>query len=134
MLDGPREVKIKNGALAVDFDLPMPGVSLILFSAKPDKAPGKVMGLRANPSPSLLGLDEIMLGWKPLDSRVVRTYEVLYSESPDGPFQRVNKSDLVSAAFLHVREKSGTGYYKVRAVDYWGRAGEESEVVSCPAR
>ena len=133
MLDGPREFKADDGELAVDFDLPMPGVSLVLLSAKPDKAPVKVMGLRAKPSHSLLGLDEIMLAWKPLDSRVIRTYEVLYAESPNGPFQRVNKSDLISAAFLHVRDKGGKGYYKVRAVDYWGREGGESEVVSRPA-
>ena len=131
MLDGPREVKAKNGELAVDFDLPMPGLSLIMFSAKPDKWPDKVTGLRTKPSPSLLGLDEIMLVWKPLPSRVLRTYEVLYSESPNGPFQRINKSDMISAAFLHVKAtKTGKGYYKVRAVDYWGRAGKESGVVA----
>jgi len=132
MLDEPREVRAKDGKLTLEFDLPMPGVSLVLLSAKPGEAPGAVTGLRAEQSPSLLGKEEVLLAWRDVDSRFLRTYEVLYSASPSGPFKRVNESDLLCTAFLHVKAtKTGKGYYKVRAVDYWGRAGEESDIVTC---
>jgi L-iduronidase len=132
-LEEPRLVQAKNGRLTLEFDLPMPGVSLVLLSAKPAKAPAKVVGLRAERSPGLLEKDEILLVWKGVDSRVLRTYEVLYSESPDGPFKRVNEGSLLCTAFLHVRDSQGKkGYYKLRAADYWGRAGQESDPVASP--
>jgi len=132
-LEEPRLVQAKNGRLTLEFDLPMPGVSLVLLSAKAAKAPAKVVGLRAERSPGLLEKDEILLVWKGVDSRVLRTYEVLYSESPDGPFKRVNEGSLLCTAFLHVRDSQGKkGYYKLRAADYWGRAGQESDPVASP--
>ena len=132
-LDEPREVKAEGRKLSLEFDLPMPGVSLVVLSAKPAEGPGKVTGLLIDKPPSLIGADEAMLFWKSLDSRMIRTYEVLCAESPDGPFQRVNASDIVCTAFLHVRENPGTkGYYKVRAVDYWGRAGQASKAIPYP--
>ena len=132
MLEEPRKVKAKDGKLALDFELPMPGVSLILLSAKPAEAPGKVTGLRAEKSPGLTDQDETLLIWKDVDSRFIRTYEVLHADSSNGPFERINESDLLCTAFLYVREKKGgKGYYKVRAVDYWGRSGEESDIVAC---
>ncbi len=128
-LEEPREVIIENGMLLLEFDLPLPGVSLILLSAKPDRGPGRVESLRAEGYEGLAGDGEVMLSWEGIDSRVIRTYEVLYADSPDGPFERVNRPELICTAFLHCRESgTGRGYYKIRAIDYWGRSGEESDV------
>jgi len=72
-----------------------------------------------------------MLTWRGPESRAISTYEVLHAPSPEGPFRRINRQDLVCRAFLHTgAEAEGAGCYKVRAVDYWGRAGRESEAVS----
>jgi len=133
LLEKPREVLARDGKLEIEFDLPMPGVSLVLLSAKPEKGPGQVTGLRAEVSPGLLDRDEALVVWKGLDCRTIRTYEVLCSESSAGPYKRVNKSDLLCTAFLHVRDtRGGGGFYKVRAVDYRGRTGKESEPVASP--
>jgi len=133
LLEDPREVNARGGKLKLDFKLPMPGISLILLSAKPASGPGKVTGLRAEKSPGLLAQDEILLAWGDVASKKLRTYEVLYSDSSDGTFRRVNDPDILCTAFLHVRDKTGAkGYYKVRAVDYWGRAGEPSDAIPCP--
>lgn len=130
---GPSSAAIDSGSMSLDFDLPLPGVSLILISQKPPEGPGKVHGLRAERYRSLTHMDEIMLTWKHVDSRFIKTYEVLYSETADGRFERVNKTDLLCSAFLHVKPHTGgrEGFYKVRAVDYWGRAGEASEIIKC---
>jgi hypothetical protein len=71
-----------------------------------------------------------MLTWKGDGSRTVRTWEVLAGPSPDGPFERVNGADLVSTAFLHARRGVERLAYRVRAVDYLGRKGPETESVT----
>jgi hypothetical protein len=127
LLEEPREVAAQRGGLGLDFDLPLPGVSLVLLSVKPTEAPGGVGNVCAERYEGLVGRDGVMISWDGVDSRVVRTYEVLYAEAADGPYERVNEGDLICTAFLHVREDVGEkGYYKVRAVDYWGRRGEAS--------
>ena len=130
-LDKPRDVKMSEGKLALDFELPMPGISLILLNPKPANAPGKVTGLRTERYVGMEGREEVMLLWKDIGSNMLLTYEALYSDSPTGPFRRINDGDLLCMAFLHVKDDAGSkGYYKVRAVDYWGRAGDDSEVIS----
>jgi L-iduronidase len=140
MLDAPQEVIIKDGTLSLSFDLPLPSVSLVLLSAKPSGAPGRVEGVRIVRYEGLLDQDEVMVLWQAnhvwhdVGSRVLQTYEVLYADSPEGPFTRVNEVDVIDTAFLHVRDKdagaSRGGFYKIRAVDYWGRRGEASEVIA----
>jgi L-iduronidase len=130
LLEAPREVEAAGGTLTLRFALPLPGVSLILLTARPGGHPGKVEGLRAERYEGLTGKEEVMLAWQDVGSRAIRTYEVLYAPSPDGPFERVNDADLLCTAFLHVREPTDhEGYYGLRAVDYWGRRGEMSEIV-----
>jgi L-iduronidase len=134
LLEPPREVRIDGGRLSLDFELPMPAVSLVLLSTRPAAGPGRVTGLRAERSPGLAENDEILLTWKGLPTRMIRTYEVLWADSPDAPPKRVNESDLLCTAFLHVWEKTGSGgYYRVRATDCWGRSGEPSEAIRSPA-
>ncbi|MGC9395883.1 MAG: GH39 family glycosyl hydrolase [Anaerolineae bacterium] len=128
LLKEPREVSAEDGALTLAFDLPLPGVSLVLLSARPVDPPGKVTGLHAERYEGMTGEEEILLIWNALDSRTVRTYKVLHAPTPEGPFTRINEPDQLDAAFLHVAE-SVYGCYRVRAVDYWGRVGTASEVL-----
>jgi hypothetical protein len=131
LLEEPREVEAMGGVLTLRFALPLPGISLILLSDRPEQPPGKVEGLRAEPYEGLTGREEIMLSWQDVECRAIRTYEVCYAPSPDGPFERVNEADLLCTAFLHVREATrGKGYYRVCAVDPWGRRGEMSRVLA----
>jgi len=134
LLEEPREVAAPGGALTLAFDLPLPGVSLLLLSAKPADPPAQVTGLRAERYKGMTGEQEILLLWDALDSRALHTYEVLHAPTPEGPFTQINQPEQLDAAFLHVAE-SVSGCYRVRAVDYWGRAGQASETLTviCPA-
>ena len=126
----PRDALVEGGVLNLSFDLPLPGVSLVLVTKKPVSAPTKVEGLAATYYRGLGERENVMLSWQHVGGSGLRTYELLFSESDAGPFERVNAPDLVCSAFLHARKTaSGGGFYKVRAVDCWGRAGEESDVI-----
>ena len=129
-LSGPEEMPVKNGSLSFDLDLPLPGVSLILLTRKPDAAPAKIAGLTATHYRGVGEKENVLLSWQAITAPGLRTYEVLFSESDSGPFQRINTPDLISSAFLHARRTtSGTGFYRIRAVDFWDRAGEESSTI-----
>jgi L-iduronidase len=131
LLEELREVEATGGVLTLRFALPLPGISLILLSDRPKQPPGKVEGLRVELYEGLTGKEEVMLVWQDVESRAIRTYEVCCAPSPDGPFKRVNEADLLCTAFLHVREASRReGYYRVCAVDLWGRRGDMSETLA----
>jgi L-iduronidase len=133
LLEEPKTVHIRDGNLTLDFLLPMPGVSLLLLVPKRPDGPGKVQGLRTEQYTGSDGSDQIMLIWKELPSKGIRTYEVLQSDSPDGAFTRISESDNICTAYLYVKEKPGIkSYYRIRAIDYWGRVGPESEAISHP--
>lgn len=129
LLEPPKVVQANRQEVALEFDLPLPAVSLLLLSQKPARGPETPRNLRAERYQGLNDRENILLLWEGLGSRVIQTYEVLWSESPEGPHQRLNYADLINAAYLHSRIPSQTGYYKVRAVDYWGRAGTASETL-----
>jgi L-iduronidase len=131
LLAPPREVAIGDCSLALDFDLPLPGVSLILLSTRPATGPERVRDVRMARYTGLHGKAQTMVSWQGVPSRAIHTYEVLRADQPDGPFVRVNTPDLICTAFLAVREANApSGFYRVRAVDFWGRRGPESEMVS----
>jgi L-iduronidase len=128
LLEEPHEVAIHDGKLELELELPLPAVSLILLSARPAEGPGAAQGLRSMPYEGLMERKEVLLRWQGLDSRTLCSYEVLYSPSAGGPFTRVNEADLLCTAYLHV-SPPGTGYYQVRAVDYWSRRGPTSPAI-----
>lgn len=129
-LNDVQEIRISDGKLDISFDLPLTGVNLIVISKKPEEAPAKVNHVKAKKYKGLIGNPEWMISWRSFDAKFIKTYEVLFADRPDGPYKRVNKQDLVCTAYLHTWDISiDKGYFKIRAVDYWGRAGEESDIV-----
>jgi len=129
LYEEPRAVTSEGSRLSLAFDLPRPGVSLFVLSARPQEAPARPTGLRAECYPGLTGEERVMLRWDELRCRTLRTWEVLCGESEDGPFQRVNEVDVLSTAWLHVRADGPERFYKVRRVDLWDRTGEPSAAI-----
>jgi L-iduronidase len=128
-LEPPHEVMTEDGSLSLAFDLPLPGVSLILLSARPEEAPGQVSGVRLDRYAGGHGEAQIMVSWQGLPSRALQTYEVLRADRAEGSFIRANQPDLIDTAFLDVRAADAPlGFYRVCAVDYWGRQGPNSEI------
>ena len=128
LLEPPREVKAKDGQVTVEFELPQPGVSLVLLTRRPEEPPGEVTGLKGAWYPGLGGRTQIMLSWTGLDSRAVRSYEVLYAQGPEGPFRRISAPGLICSAFLHSPVPPQDAAYKIRVVDYWGRTGPAADL------
>ncbi len=130
----PREVEVPDGALELAVALPLPSVELVLLSRRPETPPPPVEGLDALPCPGLRGEQRFLLSWDSVPSRFVRTYEVLGSSSPKGPWKRLNAADTICTAWLDPRPTTGERYCRVQAVDYWGRKGGASEVLRAPSK
>ena len=130
MVRGPETAAFTDGACSFDLELPVPSVSLIVVSKDPGKAPA---AMQAPGGEIYEGLHEdyedLLLTWDGLDSRVLRSYEVLTSDTEHGKYSRINEADTIFTAWLHTRARGNKAWYKVRAVDYWGRAGEMSDPV-----
>jgi L-iduronidase len=124
----PHDVTIQEGALTINYDQPLPGVTLILVSRRSEREPPQVQNVRLERYAGISDQEEVMVLWDGIPSRTLRTYEVYFAPHVDGPYTRVNPQDQLDTAFLHVREP-GPGVYTVRAVDYWERHGEFSERV-----
>ncbi|MCI4392342.1 hypothetical protein PGIGA_G00144970 [Pangasianodon gigas] len=71
---------------------------------------------------------QVLIVWKDHDvgTKCVKTYEVEFSK--DGvTFQRINFRDTVFTSHTFSPESLDVcGFYRVRAVDFWGRAGQYS--------
>ncbi len=127
LIEEPRDFSSNEAHLS--FDLPLHSVSLLVFTADPGQAPPKVEGVTAREYHGARDDREIMLRWRDAGPRTVRTYEVLLATEESGPYERVNPVDLVATGYLHVAPAVAKAWYKVRAVDFWGRTGEASESV-----
>ncbi|MFW6271227.1 MAG: hypothetical protein ACOC4G_14285 [Bacillota bacterium] len=127
----PETREFKDGQYKTDFNLPLPGVSLLLICRKSDKKPARVTGLQAKKYEGILKeKEEIYLSWNPINSKYIKTYEILYAKKPGDKFIRINQADLIDHSFIHLRESQNKqACYKVIAVDYWGRKGKASEII-----
>jgi hypothetical protein len=107
----------------------MCGVTLILLSADPSAPPPQVTGLYTTRYRALSNQhDDVMVKWSDAGSRLIRTYEVYRSDTAGGPYTRVNTPDIICTGFTCPARLGAKVFFKVRAVDYWGRSGAFSDV------
>lgn len=130
LLEPTYDVSIHDGSLVLEFDMPLPSVSLILLSTRPDRHPEPVTNLRLEHYDGLSNVNQVMVKWdEVMHTRFIQTYEVYVRTSSEHSFERVNTVDTICTAFLHVPSQQVTeGEYMVRSVDYWGRSADSSIV------
>ncbi|MBD3320540.1 MAG: hypothetical protein GF350_05520 [Chitinivibrionales bacterium] len=125
-IEPPEEVSITGGSFTTQFELPMPGVSMVILAPKPAGPPQPASSIKVDKyDGTMTGEEHYMIRWDPSPSRYIKTYEVLYSETENGAYRRVNEADQFTTTFLHLLPQ-GTpqGFYIIVPVDYWGRKGE----------
>ncbi len=107
-----------------------PGVHLIVISAKDHSAPPEqVSGLSASFYIGFNGEPQCLLKWPDIPQRNIRQYEV-FRQNGDGDFRKISPGGLIDGAFADLPGRPGQLVrYKVRAVDYWGRAGAFSAIL-----
>lgn len=121
---------LPDGELELEFELPLPGVSLLRVTRQPDAEPPPVKNLRLRPYAGTTARQQVMLQWDPVPFKGLQTYEVLLGETADGPWTRVNKTDLLCSAYLHVFSPGmRSGWFRIAALDVWGRRDELSDAV-----
>ncbi|XP_055554617.1 alpha-L-iduronidase isoform X3 [Falco cherrug] len=113
----------EDGILTLKQDLPIPSVFLIHICARPRSFPGQVTGVRLIP----LTKGQVIVLWDDgcVNSKCIKTFEVEFS--PDGKaYQRINAKDTIFTLWVYSPGRSVSGFYRVRAIDYWGKAGPSS--------
>jgi L-iduronidase len=120
---------LKSTSVTLNLKLPRCGVSLLLLSADPGALPPRVTGLFTTRYRALSSeRDDVMAKWSDTGSRLIKTYEVYKSDTADGPYTRVNTPDIICTGFTCPVRLGAKAFFKVRAVDYWGRSGAFSDV------
>ena len=125
------EVDCDDGRFSYTLDLALPSVAVLLLTADPGVAPGRVSGLSAERYQNTQGEEQILLMWDGVGSRALSTYEVLFAPAPGDTASdetiRLNNADLLDTAFLVAQPRHGS--YRVRALDPWARYGEPSDPI-----
>ncbi|XP_072528084.1 alpha-L-iduronidase [Salminus brasiliensis] len=115
-----------RGVFTLVVKLPVPSILLVHVCARATLAPGQVNGVRFVP----ITTGQVLVVWRDhcIGTKCVKTYEVEFS-TDGATFQRINIRDTIFTSFTFSPGSGEVcGSYRVRAVDYWGRAGEYSPV------
>ncbi|NXA08851.1 IDUA iduronidase, partial [Sapayoa aenigma] len=110
----------EGGILTLKQDFPIPSVFLVHICARPRSAPGQVTGVRLIP----LTKGQVTVLWDDdcVNSKCIKTFEVEFS-SDGKAYQRINAKDTIFSLWVYSPGSSVSGFYRVRAIDYWGKAG-----------
>nr|XP_048707432.1 alpha-L-iduronidase isoform X3 [Caretta caretta] len=109
-----------DGHLILKQELPLPSVFLIHVCARPHSVPNQVAGVHLIP----LTKGQVAVLWDDdcVASRCLKTYEVEFS--PDGKaYRRINARDTIFTLWVYSPGTKVSGFYRVRAVDYWSKPG-----------
>jgi L-iduronidase len=128
LYEAVKPVSLIDKSFEACFDLPLPGVSLIMLSVQPDDPPKKVKNLRYEVYDGLDKNKNVLLLWDDLKTSDIKTFEVYSTDKENGHFTRVNAEDFFSNAYLSITDP-GNIYFKIRAQDYWGRYGDYSDTI-----
>ncbi|XP_043828849.1 alpha-L-iduronidase isoform X2 [Dromiciops gliroides] len=111
----------EDGQLTLKWELPIPSVLLLHVCSRPHLPPNQVNGVRILP----LTRGQITLLWDDscVNSKCLRTYEVEFSQHGHS-YRGINRKESTFNLFVFAPDNANvTGFYRLRAVDYWGRPG-----------
>lgn len=123
------DFQTKNEEFHFKLAVPPASVCLVVLSEKKRHIPPQVAALKAKKYTGLNGEEMVFLNWDGQKNPHLQTYEVFFAPEKTEKFRKINTTNLIDAAFLHIKHKAGSGRYKVRAVDFWGRNGEFSQIL-----
>ncbi|KAM9237606.1 alpha-L-iduronidase isoform 1-T1 [Dugong dugon] len=115
-----------GGRLTLRPELQLPSLLLLHVCARPEKPPGQVTRLRVLP----LTRGQLLLVWSDerVGSKCLWTYEIQFSEGGE-VYTPVSRKASTFNLFVFSPGTSVSGFYRVRAVDYWARPGPFSDPV-----
>ncbi|XP_053146576.1 alpha-L-iduronidase isoform X2 [Hemicordylus capensis] len=110
----------EEGNLILKQDLPVPAVFLIHICARPSSVPDQVSGVR------LIGLikGQVLVTWDDscVHSKCLKKFEVVFSQ--DGKaYHPISVKASIFTVLVYSPGTTVTGFYRVRAVDYWDGTG-----------
>lgn len=115
-----------EGTLLLKVVLPVPSILLVHVCALAAAQPDQVNGLNF----IAVTQGQVLITWSDhcVNSKCIITYEVEFSNGQN-LFQRINSQDTIFTSYVFSPENLDVcGFYRVRAVDYWGRSGEYSQI------
>lgn len=125
----PQAIAVTENSFTKEIEMPASSVSLIILAPRSFSEPDTVEKLSLKKYKGVNGETDIMLKWY-YPAQNVHTFEVWYTPDMNKEFSKINQVNLIDRAYIHSITKQGSkGYYKVRAIDYWGKKGEFSEIV-----
>lgn len=125
LVEPVRTLTPNDGVVEIAFQMPLPGLSVIVLSRDTGVAPPTATALRQEAYTGLDGSRQVVLLWDGADSRFIRTFVVEYAPNKDGVYVPVSNVEFRSRSYLLSRPAAG--YYRIRAVDFWQRTSAPSE-------
>ncbi|XP_048766464.2 alpha-L-iduronidase-like isoform X4 [Ostrea edulis] len=113
-----------------------PGVILIHICAKAMLPPDQATGIVVHN----ITVGQVLITWTDncVNTKCILFYDVEFSKAESGPYTKINNSTCIMTAFNYVpnvkvlTDESVTGFYRIRAVDYFQRPGAYSVPVQFP--
>ncbi|KAM6221284.1 alpha-L-iduronidase [Rhynchocyon petersi] len=110
-----------GGPLTLPLELPLPSLLVLHVCARPETPPGRVTRLRLLP----LTRGQLLLVWSDerVGSKCLWTYEIQFSQEREVYVPISRKASTFNLFVFSPDSKVVSGFYRVRAVDYWSRTG-----------
>ncbi|CAL4065630.1 unnamed protein product [Meganyctiphanes norvegica] len=131
---GPQSVVGVAGELQLTVNLTSPEVVVVHICRPFDSSPGQVVNVNTLEVTSA----DVLITWSDenINTRCILSYEVQWAQQEDGPWSRISPGNVTDNNFVFSVDKSNkksqssvVGWYRVRAVTYWGTTGEFSDPV-----
>lgn len=95
------------------------GITLTMLAKKSKTKPEPILNFEYHSYQGLNAEKMIMFNWSHSNDAHIQSYDVFYSQTKSGEYNKINEYDVFEPGFLYIDGKNG--FYKVQALDYWNR-------------